>query len=97
MASGISTSLILETVLLHLSKDRLPWPMAFKTALGMSLVSMLAMEGAENVVDYHLTGGLVVLNDPKFWMAAVLSVGAGFAAPLPWNYFRLRRWSRACH
>ncbi|KAL4793749.1 hypothetical protein BDV19DRAFT_366154 [Aspergillus venezuelensis] len=97
MASGITTSILLETVLLHRGLDSLPWGIAFRTATGMSLVSMLAMEVAENVVDYHLTGGVVDLSSPEFWGAAVVSVGAGFLAPLPYNYWRLRRYGRACH
>ncbi|KAL4963684.1 DUF4396 domain-containing protein [Aspergillus stella-maris] len=97
MASGITTSILLETVLLHRGLDCLPWGIAFRTATGMSLVSMLAMEVAENVVDYHLTGGVVDLSSPGFWGAAVVSVGAGFLAPLPWNFYRLRRYGRACH
>ncbi|KAL4916756.1 hypothetical protein BDW62DRAFT_185536 [Aspergillus aurantiobrunneus] len=97
MASGITTSIILETVLLRRGPDRLSWSMAARTAMGMSLVSMLAMEAAENLVDYHLTGGVVVLDDPRFWMAAVVSVGAGFLAPLPYNYWRLRMFGKTCH
>ncbi|KAB8077877.1 hypothetical protein BDV29DRAFT_167612 [Aspergillus leporis] len=97
MASGLLTSLTLETVLLVQGKDRLPWKHAFKTACGMSFISMLAMESVQNLVDYHLTGGVVVLGDPGFWAAAVAAMGAGFLAPLPWNYFRLRAWKKACH
>ncbi|KAJ2973090.1 hypothetical protein NQ176_g6798 [Zarea fungicola] len=90
MAAGISTSMILETVLLRLGKDQLSWPVAAKTAAGMSLISMITMELAENVVDYSLTGGAVAFDSPTFWMAAVVSMGAGFLAPLPYNYHRLR-------
>ena len=63
----------------------------------MSLISMITMEAAENMVDYHLTGGQVALDDPMFWAAAALAMGAGFAAPLPYNYLRLRRYGKACH
>lgn len=97
MASGITTSIILETVLLRRGADQLSWTMAARTAMGMSMVSMLAMEVAENAVDYHLTGGLVAFEDPKFWAAAVLSIGAGYLAPLPYNYLRLRKYGKACH
>ncbi|KAJ6091300.1 hypothetical protein N7467_003269 [Penicillium canescens] len=97
MASGITTSIILETVLLHRGADQLPWVRAARTAMGMSMVSMLAMEIAENAVDYHLTGGLVAFGDPKFWLAAVVSMGAGYLAPLPYNYLRLRKYGKACH
>ncbi|KAJ5711442.1 hypothetical protein N7488_005598 [Penicillium malachiteum] len=97
MASGITTSIILETILLKRGADQLSWTMATRTAMGMSMVSMVAMEIAENAVDYHLTGGLVAFDDPKFWLAAVLSIGAGFLAPLPYNYVRLRKYGKACH
>ncbi|KAJ5084110.1 hypothetical protein NUU61_008689 [Penicillium alfredii] len=97
MASGITSSIILETVLLRHGKDRLPWPIAARTAMGMNLVSMLAMEAAENTVDFHLTGGVVVLADSGFWLAAAVSVGAGFLVPLPYNYARLRKYGKACH
>ncbi|KAB8238488.1 DUF4396 domain-containing protein [Aspergillus alliaceus] len=97
MASGLLSSLTLETTLLIHGKDKLPWKHAFKTACGMSFISMLAMESVQNLVDYQLTGGVVMLGDPGFWAAAVAAMGAGFLAPLPWNYFRLRAWSQACH
>jgi Domain of unknown function (DUF4396) len=58
---------------------------------------MFAMESVENTVDYHLTAGVVAVDDPGFWMAAGVSVCAGFLAPLPYNYIRLRKYGRACH
>ncbi|PGH33749.1 hypothetical protein GX50_03406 [[Emmonsia] crescens] len=97
MATGIASSMTLETVLLHLGRDKLGWAQAFKTAAGMSMISMLSMEAAQNVVDYHLTGGVVTLSDPYFWGAAGVSMAAGFLAPLPYNYIRLRRYGKACH
>ncbi|KAF4472891.1 hypothetical protein FALBO_213 [Fusarium albosuccineum] len=97
MASGISTSILLETVMLRIGRDALPWLNAAKTAVGMSFISMITMEAAENAVDYYLTGGTVALNDPTFWLAAVVSMAAGFLAPLPYNYIRLRKYGKACH
>ncbi|KAH8647671.1 hypothetical protein BX600DRAFT_475707 [Xylariales sp. PMI_506] len=97
MASGLHTSMLLETVLLRLGRDGLSWPAAFKTAAGMSFISMLTMEMAQNLVDYHLTGGAVAFDSPAFWAAAVVSMGAGFLAPLPYNYLRLRKYGKACH
>ncbi|PYH84814.1 hypothetical protein BO82DRAFT_381250 [Aspergillus uvarum CBS 121591] len=97
MASGITTSILLETYLLWRGADQLSLPMACRTAMGMSMVSMLAMEIAENAVDYHLTGGVVAVGDPQFWLAAGVSVGAGYLAPLPYNYWRLRKYGKACH
>ncbi|KAI1798648.1 hypothetical protein F4811DRAFT_173905 [Daldinia bambusicola] len=97
MASGVTTSVMLETILLRLGKDRLPWVAAARTAAGMSMISMLTMELAENIVDYHLTGGAVRLDSPTFWAAASASLLAGFLAPLPYNYLRLRKYGKACH
>ncbi|KAB5513025.1 hypothetical protein GE09DRAFT_1163626 [Coniochaeta sp. 2T2.1] len=97
MTSGLTTSLLLETVLLKFGRDRLPWMAAARTAAGMSMISMITMELAENVVDFHLTGGVVQLESPTFWIAAVVSMAAGFLAPLPYNYVRLRKFSRSCH
>jgi Domain of unknown function (DUF4396) len=63
----------------------------------MSLISMVAMELVENLIDYNLTGGVVAFQDPKFWAAAVLSATSGFLAPLPYNYFKLRKFGKSCH
>lgn len=97
VASGLSTSLLLETVLLKFGRDRLSWLIAARTAFGMSMISMITMELVENFVDYNLTGGVVQLNDPMFWVAAVVSMTAGFLAPLPYNYHRLKKFGKACH
>ncbi|KAF7558833.1 hypothetical protein G7046_g5332 [Stylonectria norvegica] len=97
VASGLSTSMLLETVLLRLGRDGLSWPAAAKTAAGMSFISMLTMEMAQNAVDYHLTGGAVAFDSPAFWLAAVVSMSAGFLTPLPYNYLRLRKYGKACH
>lgn len=97
VASGITTSLLLETTLLRYGRDRLTWPLAAKTAAGMSMISMLTMELAENVVDYQLTGGVIQFDSPTFWLAAGVSMLAGWLTPLPYNYYRLRKYGRACH
>lgn len=97
MASGIATSLALETVLLRKGRDNLSWPLAAKTAAGMSLISMLTMELAENVVDYHLTGGQIAVDSPTFWLAGAVAMLAGFLSPLPYNYMRLKKYGKACH
>lgn len=97
MAAGILSSITLETFLLYRGKDRMSLGKAFQTACGMSLISMIAMEAAENGVDYHLTGGMVDLGSVTFWGSAVVAVGAGFLAALPYNYWRLRKFGKACH
>lgn len=97
VVSGLSTSMLLETVLLRYGRDQFSWPNAARTAVGMSFISMLTMEAAQNLVDYHLTGGIVAFNSPAFWVAAVISMGAGFITPLPYNYLRLKKYGKACH
>ncbi|KAI8594285.1 hypothetical protein EDD21DRAFT_393831 [Dissophora ornata] len=99
MGSGIMTSISLETVLLRFSKlSNMSWKAALKTATGMSLISMLTMEAVENAVDYHLMGwGNVNLTDPVFWRAVGLSALAGWSAPLPFNYWNLKRHGKSCH
>ncbi|KJR90017.1 uncharacterized protein SPSK_06617 [Sporothrix schenckii 1099-18] len=101
MASGLTTSVLLETVLLRVGRDGLSWGLAARTAVGMSFISMLTMELAENAVDYWLTSGGqaagYTFGEPLFWAAAGVSMVAGFLAPLPYNYMRLRRYGKACH
>ncbi|MDA4844200.1 DUF4396 domain-containing protein [Hoeflea poritis] len=89
IANGLLTSIALETMILsrqmHLS-------LAFKTACGMSLISMIAMEAAMNAVDVAIMGGakLTLWVLPIMWLA-------GFLAPLPYNYWRLKALGKACH
>ena len=80
--NGIITSIILETIIL--SKQML-LKLAFKTALGMSLVSMVSMEAAMNLTDYLLTGGAILT-----WWVIPFMLLAGFVTPLPYNYWRLK-------
>jgi hypothetical protein len=63
----------------------------------MSLVSMLAMELTENLVTLGLVDSSMSLADPSFWAVTGLSMVAGFVAPLPYNYWRLKALGRACH
>ncbi|KAM0704774.1 hypothetical protein Q7P35_007560 [Cladosporium inversicolor] len=77
MTAGITTSILLETALLHHGKDRLPWLGAVRTACGMSLVSMLAMELTENLVTLGLVDNSMSLADPSFWAVTGLSMLAG--------------------
>jgi len=70
---------------------------AFKMATKMSMVSMLAMEATENVVDLYLTGGVMDFSSPLFWASMGVSMAAGFVVPLPYNYFMLRRFGKSCH
>ena len=87
--NGLITSVILETVILS---RQMQLKIAFKTALGMSFISMVSMEVAMNVTDVILTGGAIL----KWWVIPVMLL-IGFITPLPYNYWRLKLYGEACH
>jgi len=88
--NGLITSIILETVILvrqnFLFKD------ALKTALGMSLISMISMEIMMNLTDYILTGGAIL----TWWVIPIMLI-VGFLTPWPYNYWRLKKFGISCH
>ena len=86
--NGILTSIILETILLL--KD-MTLKVAFKTAIGMSLISMISMELAMNFTDIFLEGALVLTFSS---IIPVLIIG--FIVPWPYNYWRLVKYNRGC-
>ena len=89
MSSGIITSVILETIILW---RQLGPKEAFKTAIGMSMISMLLMEIAMNVVDYGMMG------EPAITLGVLpYTLGAGFLAAWPYNYWRLKKHGKCCH
>ena len=87
--NGIITSIALETIILLKQKFKLID--AFKTACGMSLISMVSMELAMNLTDYLITGG-AVLN----WYVIPLMLMVGFITPLPYNYYKLKKYNISC-
>ena len=56
--NGLITSIMLETFILS---RQMVLRLAFKTAIGMSMISMISMEIAMNVVDVLITGGAVLV------------------------------------
>ena len=88
--NGIITSIILETIILL--RQNFSLKLAFKTAVGMSLISMVSMEIAMNATDYFLTGG-AILN----WWVVPIMLAVGFVTPWPYNYWRLKKFNEACH
>ena len=87
--NGIITSIILETVVLS---RQMIISKAFKTAIGMSLISMLSMEIAMNAVDWIIMGGAKLV-----WWVIPIMLLAGFITPWPYNYYRLKKYNIACH
>lgn len=94
--AGLLTSISLETVLLRV-REKFAWISALKTAFGMSFISMVGMEIAMNTTDFMITGGKAAFNDHMYWIALIVALVAGFVAPLPYNYYKLKKFSKACH
>ena len=88
--NGIITSIILETIILL--KQNFSFKNAFKTAVGMSLISMICMEATMNLTDYLLTGGAMLT-----WWVVPIMLAVGFVIPWPYNYWRLKKFNQACH
>ena len=86
--NGLITSVLLETYILSRQMDL---NNAFRTAMGMSFISMIAMEVAMNIVDVIFAGGILV------WSVIPLMLAAGFLTPLPYNYYRLKKYDESCH
>ena len=89
MFNGIMTSIALETFILS---AQMALNEAFRVAIGMSLISMISMEAAMNIVDVVLTGGAKL----TLWVIVPMLV-AGFLTPWPYNYWRLKKYGMACH
>ena len=88
--NGLITSIALETTILI--KQKFSFKNAIKTAFGMSFISMISMEVAMNLTDYLITGG-AVLN----WYVIPIMLVVGFITPLPYNYYKLKKYNISCH
>ena len=88
--NGLITSIILETVILM--RQNFDFRKAFNTAIGMSFISMISMEVAMNLTDYLLTGGAML----TWWVIPIMLI-VGFLTPLPYNYWRLKKFGIDCH
>ena len=88
--NGLITSITLETIILI--KQKFSFEKGIKTAFGMSFISMISMEIAMNLTDYLITGG-AVLN----WQVIPIMLLVGFITPLPYNYYKLKKYNISCH
>ena len=80
--NGLITSIILETIILI--KQNIPFSKSLKTAMGMSIISMISMEIAMNATDYILTGG-AILN----WWIVPIMLTVGFLTPVSYTHLTL--------
>jgi hypothetical protein len=91
LVNGLITSIMLETFVL--TRRQMNFPDAFKTALGMSFISMLMMEVAMEITDLLFTGGELGMNP----IAIPFMLLVGFLTPWPFNYWRLEKTGQCCH
>ena len=89
ITNGVFTSILLETFILFRQMNLRE---AFKVAIGMSFISMTAMEASMNIIDIVLTGGAKLT-----WWVIPIMLFVGFITPLPYNYYRLKKWGYGCH
>ncbi len=89
IVNGLLTSIILETIILI---RQMNLKKAISTALGMSFISMVGMELAMNLADLFLTGGAIL----TWWVIPIMLL-IGFYTPLPYNYWRLKKYNISCH
>jgi hypothetical protein len=82
---------MLETYIMH--EGGMDWGNALSTALGMSFISMLMMEIAMEITDLLFTGGELGMNP----IAIPFMLLVGFLTPWPYNYWRLKKYGKACH
>ena len=87
--NGLITSVILETIILS---RQMFITKAFKTAIGMSFISMISMEIVMNTVDWLLVGEAKL----TFWIIPLMLI-AGFITAWPYNYWRLKKYNVECH
>lgn len=87
--NGLITSIILETLILL---KQMNFKSAINTAFGMSFISMIGMELSMNITDIILTGGAMLT-----WWAIPIMLFMGFITPLPYNYYKLKKYNVGCH
>ena len=90
MFNGIMTSIALETFILIKQMGGIRE--AFRVAIGMSLISMIAMETSMNATD------LIIMGEPTLtWWIIPIMLFVGFITPWPYNYWRLKKYGVSCH
>ena len=90
MFNGIMTSIALETLILIKQMGGIRE--AFRVAIGMSLISMIAMESSMNATD------ILIMGEPSLtWWVIPIMLFVGFITPWPYNYWRLKKYGISCH
>ena len=87
--NGLITSIILETIILMRQMD---FSKSLITAFNMSFISMISMEITMNLVDFLIVGKAAIV----WWVVPIMLI-AGFIVPLPYNYWKLKKYKISCH
>ena len=87
--NGILTSILLETIILL---RQMTFIQALRTAMGMSLISMISMEIVMNALDVIIKGEAYI----DIYIVPLILL-AGFITAWPYNYWRLKKFNLACH
>jgi hypothetical protein len=90
IVNGLLTSIAFETLILF--REGMDLTASFGTEFGMSLISMISMEAAINIVDRTLAGGAILAR-----RVIPVMLAAGFLASWPYQYWHLEKWGKACH
>jgi copper chaperone CopZ len=90
LINGLATSVMLETIIMK--RGGMDFRNALSTALGMSFISMLMMEIAMEITDLIFTNGQLGMNP----VAIPFMLVVGFLTPWPYNYWRLKKYGKAC-
>ena len=87
--NGLITSIFLETLILF---NQMSLKKSFYAAISMSFISMISMEVSMNLLDY------IILGEAKLvWWVIPIMLLVGFLTPLPYNYWRLKKYNISCH
>ena len=86
---GLLTSVSLEAFFLA---RQLQLQQAVRVALGMSFISMIAMQLAANFTNLMLVGKAHLV-----WWAIMPSLLAGFLSVWPYNYYKVKKYGKSCH
>ena len=88
---ALITSVSLETFILI---RQMSVREAVTVALGMSFISMVMMETAANLTSILFTGGDRLMLT---WYSLVPSWLVGFLSTWPYNYYKIKKYGKACH
>ena len=64
--------------------------------VNIALVAFMVM-GKNKKPQQSSRDGKAAFENPMYWFALVIAMIAGFLVPLPYNYYKLKKFNKACH